>query len=167
MSQKVQFERWVPVAIDKVFLFFANPQNLPRIMPASTETRLTQLHLVPPGGPDVESLAGVGSLIVTSFRILPFLPFRARWVARIVEFEWNHHFADVQESGPFKSFHHRHEFASEVRNGVTGTIVRDVIEYKVGFGLIGVLIEKLFIARALRRTFQHRQTVLPGLLAAN
>lgn len=167
MSQKVQFEQWVPVAIDKVFLFFANPRNLPRIMPPATGTRLTELHLVPPAGlSKAESLAGVGSLIATSFRVLPFLPIRARWDARIVEFEWNHHFADIQQKGPFKSFHHRHEFASETRGGVSGTVVRDVIEYEVGFGFIGNLIGKLFIGGALCRTFEHRQRALPGLLAA-
>jgi hypothetical protein len=26
--------------------------------------------------------------------MIPFLPFRAQWIALITEFEWNHHFAD-------------------------------------------------------------------------
>jgi ligand-binding SRPBCC domain-containing protein len=168
VGQKLQFEEWVPVTIDKVFLFFANPQNLPRIMPPATGTRLTELHLVPPvlpvGAPGIGYLAGVGSLIVTSFRIIPFLRLRASWTARIVEFEWNHHFADIQQEGPFKSFHHRHEFVSENRSGVQGTIVRDAIEYDVGYGWIGSRIGQFFVAGMLRRTFAHRQKALPGLL---
>jgi hypothetical protein len=105
MICRVQFEQWVPVAIEKVFQFFANPNNLPRIMPPETGTELSALRLVPPPSrpmgqaalPNRDSLAGVGSEIVTSFRLLPFLPSRAQWIALITEFEWNHHFADIQK----------------------------------------------------------------------
>jgi ligand-binding SRPBCC domain-containing protein len=171
MIHRIQFEQWVPVAIEKVFLFFANPNNLPRIMPPHTRTELAALRLVPPlfspGALAIanrDSLAGVGSEIVTSFRPITFLPFRAQWIALITEFEWNHHFADVQKKGPFKRFQHRHEFSAETRNGASGTIVRDVIAYDAGFGVLGDLGHKLFIARSLKQTFEYRQKMLEKLL---
>jgi ligand-binding SRPBCC domain-containing protein len=172
MIHKVQFEQWVPIPIERVFLFFANPGNLPRIMPPQSGTELVQLKLVPPPGfPEERAtvtgeapLAGSGSEIVTSFRLLPFLPFRARWVARITEFEWNHHFADVQTQGPFKSFLHRHELTEETRGPMRGTIVRDVIEYDVGFGWLGNLAQKFFVSRQFQRTFEYRQQALERLL---
>jgi len=169
MIHRVQFEQWVPVAVERVFLFFANPNNLPRIMPPESGTQLAELRLVAPPGQstmaNLDSLAGVGSEIVTSFRLLPFLPFRAQWIALIVEFEWNHHFADIQKKGPFKRFKHRHEFSAETRNGLCGTIVRDVIEYDPGFGLAGNLAQKIFIAQTLKQTFEYRQKILEKLLA--
>ena len=113
---------------------------------------------------DRAPLAGVGSEIVTSFRVLPFLPFRAQWIALITEFEWNHHFADVQEKGPFKSFHHRHELLAEIRNGLNGTVVRDVIDYEVGFGFLGELVQTFFISRQLQQTFAYRQRTVEKLL---
>jgi ligand-binding SRPBCC domain-containing protein len=116
MKSQFQFEQWVPFPLAKVFLFFANPKNLPRIMPPATATRLQEVRLIPPPEhtrSNPEFLAGVGSEIVTSFRMLPFLPFRAQWIALITEFEWDDHFADVQKTGPFKLFHHRHELAAE------------------------------------------------------
>src|SRR6476469_3624800 len=172
MVHLAQFEQWVPVAIERVFLFFANPGNLPRIMPPHTGTELVGLKLVPPPGiaeeratiTDRPPLAGAGSESVTSFRLVPLLPFRAQWIALITEFEWNHHFADIQKKGPFKSFHHRHELVAEMRNGVTGTVVRDVIDYDVGFGWLGTLAQKFFIRRQLQRTFEHRQRALTKLL---
>ena len=141
-------------------------------MPPHTGTELVRLKLVPPPGIPTESatitdrapLAGAGSEIVTSFRLVPFLPFRAEWTASITEFEWNHHFADIQKRGPFKSFHHRHELREETRDRVTGTVVRDVIEYDVGFGWLGELAQKLFVSRQLRRTFAYRQHALKRLL---
>ena len=172
MTHVVQFEQWVPVPVERVFLFFANPGNLPRIMPPQTGTELVRLKLVPPAGIAAESatitdsapLAGVGSEIVTSFRLVPFLPFRAQWTALITEFEWNHHFADTQKRGPFKSFHHGHELREETRDQVRGTVVRDVIEYDVGFGLLGKLAQRLFVSRELQRTFEYRQKALEKLL---
>ena len=169
---RIQFEQWVPVPIERVFLFFANPNNLPRIMPPGTGTKLAALKLAPPAGnpaglaavPNRDSLAGVGSEIATSFRPLPFLPFRSRWIALITEFEWNHHFADIQKKGPFKRFEHRHEFSAETRNGTWGTTVRDVIEYDPGFGVLGDVAQGLFIAPSLRRTFEYRQRMLEKLL---
>jgi len=171
MIHHIQFEQWVPFALEKVCLFFANPQNLPRIMPPGTATQLAALRLVPPAvsiGQQIaglDQLAGVGSEIVTSFRPVSFIPLRTEWIALITEFEWNHHFADIQKKGPFKRFQHRHEFSAELRNGVSGTIVRDLIEYDPGFGLFGDLAQKLFIARGLKQTFEYRQKMLERLLS--
>lgn len=139
-------------------------------MPAASETRIDSLQVVRPATSpdqnldDVQQAAGVGSVIVTSFRMFPFLPLRAQWIAIITEFEWNDHFADVQQKGPFKRWHHRHEFVAQSRNGVEGTLVRDVIEYEVGFGPLGALANLLFIDRQMRETFARRQTILPQLL---
>ena len=172
MTHRIRFEQWVPAPIEQVFLFFADPENLPRIMPPHTGTELVRLKLVPPSGiaeerttvTDRSLLAGAGSEIVTSFRLIPFLPLRARWTASIIEFEWNHHFADVQKQGPFKSFIHCHELKSETREQVNGTVVRDVIDYEVGFGWLGNLADKLFISRRLQHTFEYRQQALEKLL---
>jgi len=142
--------------VEKVFLFFANPNNLPRIKLAAPPMR--------PGIANRDGLAGVSSEIVTSFRLFPFLPLRAQWIALITEFEWNHHFADIQKKGPFKRFRHRHEMSAEMRDGVTGTVVRDNIEYDAGFGVLGDVANKLFIAPSLRKTFEYRQKMLEKLL---
>jgi len=169
MPHTLKFADWVPFPISRVFAFFSNPENLPRIMPATTDTRVDQLKLLPPSPPQEavasSQAAGVGTVIVTSFRMFPFLPIRSQWIARITEFEWNHHFADVQDKGPFKRWHHRHEFIPETRDGVTGTVVRDVIEYEVGFGPLGALANSLFVERQMRATFAARQKILPTLLS--
>lgn len=168
MQNHLEFQQWVPFRLEQVFSFFANPENLPRIMPAASATKLVALQRVAaPAGRDgsFATAAGVGSTILTTFRILPMLPIRARWIARITEFEWNHHFADVQDKGPFKSWHHRHEFLTEARGGVVGTLVRDVIDYEVGFGVVGAVANALFVRRQMEGTFAQRQQALPELLA--
>jgi len=172
MIHRVEFEQGLPVDVEKVFLFFTNPNNLPRITPPETRTEIAALGLEPPPTapsgqqaiPKDGSLAGVGSEIVTSFRLFPFLPFRAQWIAVITEFEWNHHFADIQKKGPFKRFQHRHEFSAKTQNNVEGTIIRDVIDYDPGFGPLGQLANQFFIAPSLQQTFEYRQKTLEKLL---
>lgn len=169
MPHRLEFEQWVPFPLEPVFAFFSNPQNLTRIMPAASGTKILGLKRVAPpslpSGAGANSAAGVGSTIVTSFRVFPFLPVRAQWTARITQFEWNHSFADVQDKGPFKRWHHRHEFRAEPRDGIAGTLVRDVIEYEVGFGFLGAIADALFVRRQMVDTFVQRQDVLPKLLS--
>src|ERR1700735_3132047 len=102
----------------------------------------------------------MGLTITSSFRPFRFLPIRRQWIARITEFEWNHHFADIQQKGPFKRWHHRHEFVAETRNGISGTLVRDVIEYEIGFGWMGGIANALFIERQMCHIFAQRQELL-------
>jgi hypothetical protein len=72
MMHLVQFEQRVPARLEPVFLFFADPGNLPRIMPPSTGTELLRMKTVAPPGfavadatvTDRALLAGVGSEIV-------------------------------------------------------------------------------------------------------
>jgi ligand-binding SRPBCC domain-containing protein len=170
MGYQVQFEQWVPFPVDHVFAFFANPNNLPRIMPPAIQTKIVLLELKPPPSDHsvlaamASTLAGPGSKIVMSVRVFPFQPIQVQWISYVTEFEWNHHFADIQEKGPFKTWCHRHQFASVTRNAVNGTIVRDLVEYEVGFGLLGVIAQNLFVSRQIQQTFAYRQNILQSLL---
>ncbi len=173
MPHQLQFEQWVAFPIRRIFSFFSNPENLPLLMPASSGTRLIRFNCVMPPSPadsqDSEqrptNAAGTGSTMVVSFRIFPLLPLRARWISRITEFERNHHFCDVQHKGPFKAWHHRHHFVRNVRDGVDGTLVADIVSYEIGFGALGEIANRVFIAPQMRKTFAHRQQVVTRLLS--
>jgi ligand-binding SRPBCC domain-containing protein len=154
-------------------------------MPEEMDVRVEELRLVPPSGeefrnvvesgsdPDVvvESggepprIAGPGSQIVISFRLVPVLPFRGRWVAEILEYESLSYFLDQQCSGPMRSWRHRHSFRPDSRNGVDGTVVRDEVEYELPFGVLGRMADALVVERMMQRTFTTRQKQLEGLLS--
>jgi ligand-binding SRPBCC domain-containing protein len=70
----------------------------------------------------------------------------------------------VQEKGPFRRWHHRHEFLVDTRQGVSGTLVRDTIEYEFGLGPLEALANSFFIEPKMRDTFAQRQKALPKLL---
>ncbi len=168
MIQRVRFEQWIPVPLDRVFQFFSNPENLPRLMPPELDAGIQGIERVPPpddeGAKGAPAPAGVGTRITLSVRLLPPLPLRTTWVARIVEFEPGRHFADVQEKGPFRHWRHRHGFEASSQAGVDGTIVRDDLEYDVGFGRLGDVVARWFVAGRLRATFEERLRRLEELL---
>jgi hypothetical protein len=72
-------DQWLPIPLPKVFAFFSDPENLPRIMPQELRVRIDRKVLVRPpegGGAVFEALemnkvAGAGSEFIFSFRPLP------------------------------------------------------------------------------------------------
>lgn len=83
-----------------------------------------------------------------------------------MDFVRNEFFEDEQILGPFRRWSHRHEFAAESRNGTSGTRLRDFVEYEVGFEPLGGAINRLFIARQIRRTFAYRQRAVERILVS-
>lgn len=177
----IQAEHWIPVRIGRVFAFFSDPRNLPRLMPLDMQVRIEELRLVPPlaeavvdngaisgcesdSVPAASYVAGEGSEITISFRLLPFLPFRGRWTAKIVEFRPGRLFRDVQVAGPMTSWSHSHEFERQVRDGVEGTFIRDVVDYELPLGVLGRAAELLFARRMMHVTFQSRQRQVEQIL---
>lgn len=173
----IQTEQWIPAVIATVFAFFSDPRNLPRLMPPELHVRVEHLRLVSPtdervvqsgaiSGAGLTSalVAGEGSEVEISFRLIPFLPLRCRWTARIVEFSPGVRFRDVQLRGPMKSWRHSHEFRREIREGVEGTIIRDFVEYELPLGVLGRIADALFVSRLLQSSFRSRQRTLEQIL---
>lgn len=72
--------------------------------------------------------------------------------SRITEMESPDRFVDEQVKGPFKRFRHVHEF----REDLAGTTMVDRIEFAAPFGPIGLLVEKLVLARYLQTLIETR-----------
>ncbi|MFI5116016.1 MAG: SRPBCC family protein [Terriglobales bacterium] len=172
MSQRLEAEHWIAAPLPRVFAFFADPRNLPRILPASQGARLLKLNLVRPRfptgetPPGAEQMAGVGTEIIFKFRAIPYVPLHEKWTALITDFSLNQSFRDTQKQGPFRHWAHTHFFEARIASGREGTLIRDVVEYEVGFGVIGTFLEKVMFQRMVRSTFQYRQHVLEKIFQA-
>jgi ligand-binding SRPBCC domain-containing protein len=178
MPETLSTSQWTPFPVELVFAFFANPGNLPHLMPKWQQARVESSRLVaPPARPVAPDpalrfqspAAGVGSEMAISFRPVPRLPLRVGWLARITEFVWNSHFCDEQVKGPFASWKHRHGIVAESRadeNGapVNGTFVSDEVEYSLPLGPFGSAAHGLFVRRQMEATFAFRQARLEAIL---
>lgn len=173
-NDRFETEQWVPYPVELVFAFFANPANLPHLMPRKLEARIEDARLTAPPPRPVAAdearrfrsvAAGVGSEILISFYPIAWVPRRVSWLARITEFEWNSHFSDVQVRGPFAAFNHRHGICAEMRDGQEGTRVSDAVEFALPYGWMGRAGEAM-VRRQLAGSFAYRQKRLPEILAA-
>jgi ligand-binding SRPBCC domain-containing protein len=170
MRHTFEAEQWLPYPVELVFTFFANPQNLPRLMPAWQKARIEEaMYSPPPPRPDTKIrtlAAGAGSRMTISFRPFPYSPFRIPWEAEISEFAWNDHFCDIQLRGPFAYWRHCHRLRSENRAGQAGTLLRDELEYEMHLGALGELTHSIAVRRQIRKIFDLRHQRTEELLAA-
>jgi ligand-binding SRPBCC domain-containing protein len=165
MRHTFHSEQWLPYPVDHVFAFFANPENLPRLMPAWQKTRIEEISFAPP--PPISSsrlsspAAGSGTKLTISFRPFPYAPIRIPWDVEISEFFWNDHFCDQQLSGPFAYWHHCHHVQPQTRTDnssapISGTLLHDKVEYELPLGRLGDIANSV-ITRQLHRTFAYRR----------
>jgi len=99
----------------------------------------------------------VGTLIEYRLR-LHHVPLR--WQSRIDAWEHNRLFVDRQVKGPYRLWHHRHEF----EDLTAATLVRDQVRYALPLGPLGALRRRLLVARDLERIFAYRHHAVRRLL---
>ena len=142
-------EQLVARPLDEVFGFFARAGNLERITPP-----WLGFGLVTPEPVEMRA----GTLIEYRLR-LHRLPLR--WISRIERWEPGRAFEDVQVKGPYRLWHHRHEF----RAAGGGTLVEDHVRYALPLGSLGGLAHAAFVERDLARIFAFRYAAVKELLA--
>ena len=162
-------EQQLPYPLETVFAFFADPDNLPRLMPTWQDARIeSATYIAPPPalapfpGSD-RIIAGTGTRLLLTIRAVPLLPIRIPWEASIEDFTWLRGFCDTQLRGPFKYWRHCHTLTSNA----SGTHLLDAVEYGLPLGPFGYLANTLFVRRQLASTFAYRQKRTLELLAAN
>jgi ligand-binding SRPBCC domain-containing protein len=141
-------EQLIQAPIEDVFEPFADAGNLERLTPPWLRFQI--ISSLP-----IEMRPGA----VIEYRLrLHGVP--VRWRTVIETWEPPHRFTDVQQRGPFALWHHAHEF--EATEG--GTMVRDTVRYRVGFGRLGELAHGLFVGRDLERIFDFRHGAIAALV---
>ena len=92
---------------------------------------------------------GAGTLIRYKLR-LRGIPIR--WLTRIEQWEPGRRFVDQQLKGPYRYWHHTHEF--EPDSG--GTLMRDTVRYALPAGRLGEVARRITVERDLNRIFDYR-----------
>ena len=134
----------LPGPPDAVFGFFADAGNLEAITPAWLGFRI-----LTPRPIDMRA----GALIEYRLR-LHGVP--VSWLTRIEEWDPDParpRFVDAQLSGPYKLWHHTHEFEPD---GAGGTVMRDTVRYALPFGPLGEVARRLLVSRDLEAIFDFR-----------
>lgn len=138
-------ELWLPTAIEKVFAFFSDAQNLETITPAWLRFRiLTPLPIE----------MRTGTLIDYQLRIHGW---PIRWRTEITAWQPPHRFVDEQQRGPYRLWVHEHRF--EPKGG--GTLCSDHVRYAAPGG---ALVHRWLVRPDVERIFAFRAKKLTELL---
>jgi ligand-binding SRPBCC domain-containing protein len=143
-------EQVVRAGLDEVFAFFAQARNLEALTPG-----WLRFEVLTPEPVDM----GEGTLIDYRLR-LHGLPLR--WRSRIERWEPEAAFVDRQVRGPYRLWHHRHEFEATPQ----GTVVRDIVHYGLPLGPLGQFAHTLLVQRDLSRIFDYRSEAVTRVLGA-
>ena len=128
---------------ERVFAFHELPDALARLTPPWESARVIE---------HAPSLR-VGARAVVETRVFGVVP--VRWVALHTAYEPPRMFEDVQVSGPFHSWRHRHTVGPHAE----GATLLDEVEYEPPLGPLGRALAPLLVEPRLRRMFDYRHRV--------
>lgn len=134
---------------EEVFSFFSDAHNLERLTPSFLNFKILTAAPI---------AMGQGTLI--DYR-LKLYGVPIKWRTEIEAFEPESHFTDQQLSGPYALWHHQHHF----EDVAGGTLMKDIVRYRVRFGIFGTIAHALFVRRSLSRIFQFRSAAVHEVFA--
>lgn len=136
-------ETIIKASPEKVFAFHELPDAFERLVPPWENAKVIQKA----------DISKIGSQAIIEMKVLGLFP--ARWVAEHTKYEPPRMFEDVQISGPFKIWRHRHIILPHE----DGAILRDEIEYEPPLSFLGELVAPIFIIPKLEKMFAYRHEV--------
>lgn len=142
MVHQIIKEQFINASIDKVWAFVSSPHNLKVITPEYMNFVIQSNNLPEKMHPGM----------IISYKVSPILNIRTNWVTEITHVQKNEFFVDEQRVGPYKIWHHQHHLKKH-KNGV---LMTDIISYRLPFGVLGRIINTLFIKRKLESIFNYR-----------
>ena len=87
------------------------------------------------------------------------LGLRQRLTVRVTEFNYPQHFQDIMVAGAFKSMKHDHEFLEHP----TGTQMNDLFEFQSPLGVLGRIVDQVFLHAYMERFLIQRNSILKKL----
>lgn len=128
---------------ERVFAFHELPDAFERLMPPWENARVVQKA----------DISKIGSRAIIEMKVLGLFP--SRWIAEHTRYDPPHEFEDVQISGPFSSWRHRHIVLPHPE----GAVLRDEIEFEPPLSVLGRIAAPLAIRPKLEKMFAYRHEV--------
>jgi len=136
-------ETRIAASPEAVFQFHERPDALPLLIPPWEKVTVE----VPP-----TSLAK-GTQVILVNRMGPL---KLRWVAEHTAYDPPRMFMDVQKSGPFHKWEHKHLVLPD---GANGAILRDEVTYELPMGILGRIFGGWFARSKIEKMFDYRHSV--------
>lgn len=141
MIRYLHREQFIPAPVEKVWAYFATPHNLNEMTPPDMNFEIVT-------GGEVQMFEGQ----IIEYRVEFVRGIKSLWLTEISHVREGRYFVDEQRVGPYRFWYHEHHF-EPVEGGTTMT---DYVTYAAPFGLLGDLVERLWIRHRLAAIFDYR-----------
>jgi len=138
-------QQQLPISLEEAWEFLTDARNLKVLTPPELEMKVLY---------GTERGMYAGQLIEYSVKPLPF--YRTNWVTHITQVKEKEYFVDEQLYGPYATWHHKH-FIKAIPGG---TLMEDVIHYRLPLGPLGKLAHSLLVKGKLEEIFRFRESAL-------
>ena len=145
MVNKLFYSQKLPISLDDAWDFLSSPNNLKLITPESMNFKIIDWD---------KKKAYPGQII--QYTVSPVFGMKIKWITEITQVKRNSYFIDEQRFGPYSFWHHKH-FIKEIDNGI---LMDDIIHYKIPFGFIGEILNKVYVQNKLNKIFKYRENKL-------
>lgn len=145
----LNYEQKIPAPPEQVWDFISSPRNLKKITPEYMGFDIVTKNLPEKMYPGM----------IIAYDVTPLAGIKMRWVTEITHVREGAYFVDEQRVGPYKMWHHQHIIEL---NG-DGTLMRDIVNYRPPFGVLGQIANSLIIKKQLKEIFDFRTMQLEKL----
>lgn len=90
--------------------------------------------------------------MIITYKVSPVFGIKMDWMTEITHVDDHRYFVDEQRFGPYALWHHQHHF-KEIPGGVEMT---DILDYAIGYGIIGRLGNAVLVAKEIQKIFSYR-----------
>jgi ligand-binding SRPBCC domain-containing protein len=101
--------------------------------------------------------------MIIQYKVRPVANIPMRWTTEITQAEDHRFFIDEQRFGPYRFWHHQHHFEPLDEHC---TAMRDILHYKVGYGPVGALMNRMYIGNRLEEIFDYRAKAIAEIFPA-
>ena len=144
-------EQVIPAPLERVWDYFANPNNLNELTPQDMKFEIITIG-------NVRMYAGQ----MIEYRVEFVRGLRSLWLTEIAHVDEGRYFVDEQRMGPYHFWYHEHHFEPLE----TGVKMTDKVTYAAPFGLLGDIMNALWIQRRLNKIFDYRYQKIVELFGA-
>jgi ligand-binding SRPBCC domain-containing protein len=149
---KLEYSQLLSINRTECWKLFSDPHNLQKITPPEMNFEIKS---------ELSSEIYPGQIIIYRIKLFPGI--KVKWITEITHVKEGNYFVDEQRFGPYKFWHHQHLF-KEVDGGME---IKDIVHYSISLGILGRIMNKLFISRKLENIFQFRKEYLNDLYKTN
>ena len=153
MRHRLYREQQLNCDIETAWKFFSSANNLSKITPKEMNfVVLTKME-------NDEIYEGMN----IDYYVSPLFGIKMKWRTKIIQVDYQKSFTDFQEQGPYKLWHHHHEFIPN-ENGI---FMKDTVDYELPLGFLGEIAHSILVKKKVEDIFTYRYRILEDMFNKN